>query len=177
MNNNIEIRELETGYQLEILVNDYTDSKMLNGKNGKFIENIPKPVWEEAINKSNSIQLLIDHCPYVDVADSITLEARDNGVYAVATLTNKAKGLYKSIKETGANGISFGFKSLSDSWNGIKRTINSMELKEVSILMTKNPAYKNTMVECRDIENRDILIPYSNIDIKRKRLHLYSYMD
>ena len=166
-NNKIELRELEQGYQLEILVNDYRDSKMLTGMNGNFIENIPMDVWKKTISSSNNVELLVDHSPYVNVADKIELEAREDGIYAIATLSDKAKNLYDGIKEHGANGISFGFRAINDTWNGIKRTINEMDLFEISILMTKQPAYNGGYAEVRNIE-----VPYNSIDIKRKRLEL-----
>lgn len=166
-NNKIELRELEEGYQLEILVNDYRDSKMLYGKNGKFIENIPREVWQNAINSNNTIELLVDHSPYVNVADKIELDAREDGVYAIATLTHKARNLYESIKSNGANGISFGFRALKDTWNGFKRTVNQMELFEISILMTKQPAYNGGYAEVRNIE-----VPYNKLSILKKQLSI-----
>lgn len=166
--NKIEIRELNNGYQLEILVNSYQDSRMLQGKNGKFIENIPKETWKNAITKNPNIELLIDHSPYVNVAENIELDVREDGVYAIATLTNKAKNLYESIKSNGVNGISFGFKAINDTWNGFKRTINEMELFEISILMNKQPAYNGGYAEVRNIE-----IPYNSLRLKRKFISLY----
>ena len=166
--NKIEIREIEQGYQLEILVNDYRDSKLLNGKNGQFIENVPRETWQKAIEGNNDIQLLVDHSPYVNVAESMKFEVRNDGVYAIATLTEKAKTLYNSIKENGTSGISFGFKAIKDTWNGIKRTINEMHLFEISILMTKQPAYSGGYAEVRNIE-----VPYNNIEILRRKVSLY----
>lgn len=167
INNKIEIREIEHGYQLEILVNNYKDSKLLNGKNGKFIENIPKETWENAINENTNIELLVDHSPYVNVCETMKLEARQDGVYAIATLADKAKTLYNSIKENGASGISFGFKAIKDTWSGIKRTITEMHLFEISILMTKQPAYNGGYAEVRNIE-----IPYNKTNIMRIKLSL-----
>lgn len=141
---------------------------MLNGKNGKFIENIPKKVWENAINSNPNIELLVDHSPYVNVAETMKLETREDGVYAIATLTDKAKTLYNSIKENGASGISFGFKAIKDTWNGIKRTINEMDLFEISILMTKRPAYSGGYAEVRNIA-----IPYNKIELLKRKLDLY----
>lgn len=164
----IEVREIENGYQLEILVNDYRDSKLLTGKNGHFIENIPQETWQKAIEGNNDIQLLIDHSPYVNVAESMKFEIRNDGVYAIATLTEKAKTLYNSIKENGTSGISFGFKAIKDTWNGIKRSINEMHLFEISILMSKQPAYSGGYAETRNID-----IPYTSLDIKRRKLILY----
>lgn len=168
LNSKIEIREFEQGYQLEILVNDYRDSKILNGINGKFIENIPREVWQKAIDSNNNVELLVDHSPYVNVSEKIEFDIREDGVYAIATLTDKAKNLYNSIKEYGANGISFGFRCVSDTWNGIKRTINEMDLFEISILMTKQPAYSGGKAECRNIE-----VPYTKIVFLKKKLDLY----
>lgn len=166
--NKIEIREFEQGYQLEILVNDFRDSKMLTGNNGKFTENILKETWENAITTNANIELLVDHSPYVNVAEKLEFQIREDGVYSIATLTNKAKNLYESIKEHGANGISFGFKATKDTWNGIKRTINEMQLFEISILMTKQPAYNGGYAEVRNIE-----IPYTSLETKKKKLELY----
>ncbi|MDU4750282.1 MAG: HK97 family phage prohead protease [Clostridium butyricum] len=166
-NNKIEIRELETSYQLEILVNDYRDSKMLTGKNGKFIENVPQETWIRATEKNKNVELLIDHSPYVNVADELKFDVREDGVYAIATLSDKAKTLYDSIKEYGARGISFGFQCVNETWNGIKRTINDMQLFEISILMNKEPAYNGGYAECRNIE-----VPYNRIDMMKKRLEL-----
>lgn len=167
-NSKIELRELEQGYQLEILVNDYRDSKLIYGKNGKFIENIPMEVWQKAITSNSNIELLVDHSPYVNVAENIKLDARKDGVYAIATLTNKAKNLYESIKANGANGISFGFITINDTWNGIRRTITEMDLFEISILMTKQPAYNGGYAEVRNIE-----VPYNSLLVKKKKLELY----
>jgi len=141
---------------------------LLNGKNGKFIENIPKKVWENAINSNPNIELLVDHSPYVNVAETMKLETREDGVYAIATLTDKAKTLYNSIKENGASGISFGFKALKDTWNGIKRTIDEMNLFEISILMTKQPAYNGGYAEVRNIE-----VPNNKIELLKRKLNLY----
>ncbi|WP_291570829.1 HK97 family phage prohead protease [Clostridium sp. UBA4548] len=168
LNNKIEVRELECGYQLEILVNDYRDSRMLKGKNGQFIENVPQETWKKAIEENREIQLFIDHLPYVDVAETMKFEVREDGVYAIATLTEKAKNLYHSIKENGANGVSFGFKAIKDTWSGIKRTINEMQLFEISILMTKQPAYFGTLAEVRNVE-----VPYNKVEILKRRLALY----
>lgn len=167
LNNKIELRELKNGYELEILVNSYQDSRVLDGKNGKFIENIPMSTWQKAIKENRNIELLVDHSPYVNVAENIKFDVREDGVYAIATLTNKAKNLYESIKSNGANGISFGFRAINDTWNGIKRTINQMDLFEISILMTKQPAYNGSYAETRNIE-----VPYNIINIRKMKLSL-----
>ena len=121
----------------------------------------------KAIKENRNIELLVDHSPFVNVAEKIEFDIREDGVYAIATLTNKAKNLYESIKSNGANGISFGFRAINETWNGIKRTINQMELFEISILMTKQPAYNGGYAEVRNIE-----IPYNIVNIRKFKLSL-----
>lgn len=172
LENQVEVRELESGYEVEILVNSYNDSKALQGKNGKFIENIPKETWKKAVEENSNIELLVDHSPYVNVAENIKFDVREDGVYAIATLSSKAKNLYESIKEYGAKGVSFGFIAINDSWNGIKRTVNEMQLFEVSILMDKNPAYNGNTVSAREECRENIEVPVDKLKFMRMRLEL-----
>lgn len=100
--NKIEVRELEDGkLQLEILVNDFRESRMLHGKNGKFIENIKPEAFAKAIEESSNIELYVDHESHVNLADNIILEVRQDGLYAIVDLIPQAKSLYNTIKEKG----------------------------------------------------------------------------
>ena len=170
--NNIEIRELQDN-ELKIVckVNDYGLSKEMIDKQGrKFKEIVPKDTWEKAINEN--VKFYYNHKPYFELADSIELKAENDGVYLYATLKDTEKGLYEAIKDGLITGMSFGFKAIKDTFNHVgnylQRTIEDMELFEVSIL-DKTPAYNNTLVEAREL---NIPIDYT---IKRKRLNLYQY--
>ncbi|GEP66345.1 hypothetical protein CBE01nite_41130 [Clostridium beijerinckii] len=169
--NKLEVRELENGkLQLEILVNDFRESRMLQGKNGKFIENIKPEAFKKAIGSNANIELYVDHENYVNLADNMMLEVREDGLYAIVDLIPQARSLYNTIKEKGANGISFGFECLKDVWNGCKRTIEELKLFEISILMSKSPAYWGGYAEARSM----IEIPqYDLCEMRKKRLELY----
>lgn len=171
----LEIRELSQDGSLLVTckVNDYSLSKTLRGINGEFKEQIPKEVWQRAIeqNKEN-IKVFYNHQDIIDIADKVEFRIEDDGVYADVVLSDKAQGLYEKIKNGLCTGMSFGFKALKQKFenvgNFVKRTIESMELFEVSIL-DKEPAYYNTSVECRSIE---IPNTYNFIEIEKMRLEL-----
>lgn len=172
--NKIEVRELENGkLQLEILVNDFRESRMLKGKNGKFIENIKPEAFAKAIEESSNIELYVDHESHVNLADNMILEVREDGLYAIVDLIPQAKSLYNTIKEKGANGISFGFECLKDIWNGCKRTVEELRLFEISILLSKSPAYWGGYAEARSM----VEVPNNSLyEIRKKRLELYKYI-
>lgn len=171
--NNIEIRELQDN-ELRIVckVNDYGLSKEMIDKQGRrFKEIVPKDTWEKAINEN--VKFYYNHKPYFELANSVELRAEEDGVYLYATLKDTERGLYQAVKDGLITGMSFGFRALKDRFNYIgnylQRTIEDMELFEVSIL-DKTPAYNNTLVEAREL---NIPIDYT---IKRKRLNLYQYL-
>lgn len=167
----IEVRELENGrLQLEILVNNFGDSRMLHGKNGKFIENIKPEAFKKAIESNSNIELYVDHENYVNLADNMILEVREDGLYAIVDLIPQARSLYNTIKEKGANGISFGFECLRDVWNGCKRTVEELRLFEISILLSKSPAYWGGYAEVRSM----VEVPHNPLyDLRKKQLDLY----
>ena len=163
----LEVRELDNSSLLVCKVNDYGVSKELRGKNGAFREVVPKETWQKAINEN--VKFYYNHKPYFELAEKVELRAEEDGVYIYATLKDSEKGLYDAVKDGLITGMSFGFRALKDSFkqvgNYLERTIEDMELFEVSIL-DKEPAYNNTMVEAREL-----YIPV-DLEIKRKRLEL-----
>lgn len=170
-----EFRALEGGKQVKARVNDYTLSKELRGKNGKFREIISREVWTRAIEKANNnIKVFINHSPYVDIMENVELRAEDDGVYLYGTLLDKAENVHKAIKEGKINGVSFGFRALKDSFKQaiggyMERHIEDMELFEVSLLDVE-PAYFNTCVEARALE-----LPV-NTTIRQRQLNLLKMM-
>lgn len=166
-----EIRNLvDNSLSIVCKVNDYTLSKELRGKNGSFRELVPKDTWQKAIEENPDVKFYYNHKDYFELADSIKLTAEDDGVYLYATLKESEKGLYQAIKDGLISGMSFGFQSLKDTWQTVgsfmQRTINDMNLFEVSIL-DKTPAYNGTVAEVREL-----LIPFNDIEIKKKKLEL-----
>lgn len=168
----IELRALE-GEDMKVVakVNDYNLSKSLRGKNGEFREQIDKTVWMKAIEKVQNLKVFYNHQNKINLAKEVSLRAEEDGVYADITLFENARGLYDAIKNGQATGMSFGFRALKDSWeqfgNFVKRSIEDMELFEISILDVA-PAYNGTQVYTRAVE-----VPFQNdLDMRRKQLEL-----
>lgn len=170
----IEVRELEGGkLQLEILVNDYMESRMLQGKNGNFIENIKPEAFKNAIEENFNIELYVDHENHVNLAKNMNLEVREDGLYAIVDLIPQARNIYNTIKEKGASGISFGFECLKDIWNGCKRTVEELRLFEISILLSKSPDYWGGYAETRSM----VEVPENLLyEIRKRQLELYKLM-
>lgn len=175
---NVEFRQFDD-QKLKIVckVNNYQLSKELRGKNGTFKEQISREVWQNAIDKNKDIKFYYNHKPYFELARNIELRAEDDGVYLYATLKESEKGLYEAIKDGLIEGMSFGFRSLKDSFdkvgNFVKRTIEDMDVFEVSILDVE-PAYFGTLAEVRQLD-----IPIINnltYNIRKRRLNLYKVM-
>lgn len=173
----LEFRELSQDGSLLVSckVNDYGLSKTLRGLNGEFKEQISKEVWQRAIeqNKDN-IKVFYNHQDIINVADKVDFRIEDDGIYADVILSDKAEGLYNKVKSGLCTGMSFGFRALKDKFenvgNFVKRTIEKMELFEISIL-DSTPAYNNTSVEARSIE-----IPNMHfIQIEKLKLELLKY--
>lgn len=170
--NNIEVREFEDN-SLKIIarVNNYGLSKELRDRNGRtFREIVPRDTWEKAINPD--IKFYYNHKNYFELADSVELRAENDGVYLYATLKDSERGLYQAIKDGLITGMSFGFRAIKDSFNHVgnylQRTIEKMELFEVSIL-DKEPAYYNTMVEARELA----LPKLFDMELEKRKLELY----
>lgn len=157
---NLEVRA-KAGKDLEVTckVNDYGYSKFLtNNKLGRFIEKITKPVWERAIAKATNVQAHYDHQNYINIAESISLRAEEDGVYADIKFFENARGIYEAVKKGLISQMSFGFRALKDKVieNGdyVERHIEDMELLEVSLLDVE-AAYKNTAINVRALEEED----------------------
>lgn len=156
--NFLEIRALENkDNELKIIakVNDYSLSKELSDLKGtKFREQICKGAWEKAIAKVNNLKVYFNHQPEVSIAKEVSLKAKNDGVYAEITLIENARGLYKKILDGLTTGMSFGFKTLKDTFvdtgNYLQRKIEDFELFEISIL-DKEPAYFGTAVNIRNL--------------------------
>ena len=107
---------------------------------------------------------------------TLTLDKRADGLYFKATLnTNLGKDVYTAIKAGDITGCSFGFYCNGDTTENTEeyslRTITSIsELSDISIV--DNPAYQQTTVEARSI---DELNKQRKDDIQRARLILLTF--
>lgn len=182
---NFEIRAIDTdgSLKLEIRVNAYNWSERIKVGSKMFREQWDKQAFEKATSKGNEIELWLNHDKKRGaIGKIIGSEVRENGWYVQAELNEEYRYLYDKAKKGWLNGISFGFVCLDDIWNetNTERKVKDAEIREVSILDGKRPAYRATSIEARSedsevIEQREFIDFKNTIeyrDILRKKLNL-----
>jgi HK97 family phage major capsid protein/HK97 family phage prohead protease len=131
------------------------------GVTKRFKEKIAKGAFSSAIKKAkNDIDFLAEHDSKKILAStrngSLNLTEDEQGLFmsAVITPTSYGRDYYELIKSGIHRNMSFGFKTVRDSWKNIgsglfERTIEELELFEVSVV--KDPAYSQSTIAARGI--------------------------
>lgn len=153
---------------------------LTNPKNGRqFRETIAPGVFAKAINNASRIDFLSQHdkTQILSTTDnhSLQLQETEKGLEMRADIssTTWGKDTFQLIKDGIVKGMSFGMRVSDDNWSmgsdGIPmRTINGINLFEISAV--RNPAYKSSEIEARDIDViNDIEIP-DNIEERSEKL-------
>lgn len=156
---------IEANEDGSMTVNGYVNmteqfSEML-GRNEQFKEKISRGAFKRAIEKAKEIHFLAEHDNSKILAstrnDSLQLSEDANGLYMSATVapTSWGKDYYELIKSGILKNMSFGFRSIKDSWKKttqgyFERTIHELELFEVSVV--KDPAYSQSSISARGID-------------------------
>lgn len=153
---------------------------LTNPKNGRqFRETIAPGVFAKAINNASRIDFLSQHdkTQILSTTDnkSLQLQETEKGLEMRADIssTTWGKDTFQLIKDGIIKGMSFGMRVSDDNWSmgsdGIPmRTINGINLFEISAV--RNPAYKSSEIEARDIDViNDIEIP-DNIEERSEKL-------
>ncbi|WP_368906738.1 phage major capsid protein [Bacillus wiedmannii] len=148
-------------------------SEML-GRNEKFKEKISRGAFKRAIEKAKEIHFLAEHDGEKILSStrngSLELSEDANGLYmsAIITPTSWGKDYYELIKSGILKNMSFGFRSIKDSWKKVEgyfeRIVHELELFEVSVV--KDPAYSQSSISARGIDIvEDVEVPS---EVKRK---------
>ncbi|MGX5587128.1 phage major capsid protein [Bacillus thuringiensis] len=153
------------------------------GATKRFVEKIAKGAFSRAIQStSKDIDFLAEHKGDLILAStrngSLRLTEDNQGLYMEATIasTSWGKDYYELINSGILRNMSFGFRTIKDSWrlletNLYERTIEELELFEVSVV--KNPAYSQSTIAARGIDLvKEIEIPKevkTNNQLKEKR--------
>ncbi|MED3036079.1 phage major capsid protein [Bacillus thuringiensis] len=155
---------IEANEDGSMTVNGYVNkteqfSEML-GRNEKFKERISRGAFKRAIEKAKEIHFLAEHDGEKILSStrngSLELSEDANGLYMSATITPTSwgKDYYELIKSGILKNMSFGFRSIKDSWKKVEvyfeRTIHELELFEVSVV--KDPAYSQSSISARGID-------------------------
>lgn len=129
----------------------------------EFVEVIADGAFDETL-RSNTIKALYnhntDHVIGSTKSGTLRLESDDVGLRFEIDLPNTQVGndLYESVKRGDIDGNSFGFRVNKDKWSDfekdgkkiMKRTLLEIDLFEIS--PTAFPAYEDTEVDCRSLE-------------------------
>ncbi|WP_180229361.1 phage major capsid protein [Bacillus pseudomycoides] len=151
------------------------------GSTKRFVEKIAKGAFAQAIKNAKEIDFLAEHDAKKILSStrngSLQLREDNQGLYLEATIVPTSYGIdtYELIKSGIFQNMSFGFKTLSDSWkslgNGLfERTITELALYEVSVV--KNPAYSQSTIAARGINLiEDVEIPSLAENKKEEEKH------
>ena len=129
----------------------------LHGKITTFLERIKAGVFRSALKRNDEVFVLLNHDAERVLASTkegtAKLEEDNIGLRAEITITDKE--VVQKAREGKLTGWSFGFIANDDEvrveGENEVRTVNDMELIEVSILDdTKSPAYYGTSIEARE---------------------------
>nr|WP_239500267.1 phage major capsid protein [Bacillus pseudomycoides] len=134
-------------------------SEVLGGTK-RFVEKIAKGAFAQAIKNAKEVSFLAEHDSKKILAstrnNSLKLIEDEIGLYMEATITPTSwgKDYYELINSGILRNMSFGFRTISDSWkalgNGLhERTIEELLLYEVSVV--KDPAYSQSTIAARGI--------------------------
>ncbi len=163
------------------------DSKPIPCINGKFIEQIEPRAFDKALNKTDNVNLLLNHDENRKLGSTkegnLELFEDNIGLRAICTITDK--DVIEKARKGELRGWSFGFAVDKDRWEDTnkgyqRRYVEDLELFEVSILDNrKNPAYAGTSIEMREdkeiiYENRYSAANVESIN-KREILSYFKY--
>ncbi|MED0667743.1 phage major capsid protein [Bacillus badius] len=147
-------------------------SEILGGTK-RFIEKIAKGAFAQAIKSSQKdIDFLAEHDSKKILAStrngSLQLKEDESGLFmqAIITPTSWGRDYYELINSGMLRNMSFGFRTIKDSWKRIEanlheRTIEELELFEVSVV--KDPAYSQSTIAARGIDLIEEVIVPSNV--------------
>ena len=147
------------------------DSKPLRGKDGVFVEKVKAGVFARALKRAKmckqEVRVLLNHDYNRELSSTAeeSTELREDNIGLRCAFETRDANIVESAKAGNLTGWSFGFVCLKDEKREIDgvvhRELLDIELREVTILDRRIPAYNGTSVELRDtgddyIEVRDI---------------------
>lgn len=176
---NSELRSNEDGSMtVSGYVNKTGQLSEVLGTSKRFKEKINRGAFERAIQTAKrDIDFLAEHNSKLILAstrnDSLTLREDEQGLFMEARIspTTWGKDYYQLINDGILQNMSFGFRTVKDSWKSIQpglyeRTIDDLELFEVSVV--RDPAYSQSTIASRGIDLvEDVEIPNELMEEER----------
>lgn len=120
-----------------------------------FYERIREKTFARALEKGENILFKFNHGRTIGDTKSGSLKLEEDSIGLKAEATTDDPEVRQAAQEGKLTGWSFGFLAKKATWENAgrydRRTIDEMDLKEVSIL-TKTPAYIGTSIEMRSYD-------------------------
>lgn len=120
-----------------------------------FYERIREKTFARALEKGENILFKFNHGRTIGDTESGSLKLEEDSIGLRAEATTDDPEIRQAAQEGRLTGWSFGFHAKKATWENAgrydRRTIDEMDLKEVSIL-TKTPAYIGTSIEMRSYD-------------------------
>lgn len=120
-----------------------------------FYERIREKTFARALEKGENILFKFNHGRTIGDTASGSLKLEEDSIGLKAEATTDDPEVRQAAQEGKLTGWSFGFLAKKAAWENAgrydRRTIEEMDLKEVSIL-TKTPAYIGTSIEMRSYD-------------------------
>lgn len=130
------------------------ESRVMPSMRGKFVEVVEPGTFGKALQRNDNIELRFNHTKVLGSTKDGALQLfEDNiGLRAIATVTDT--DVMEKARNKELRGWSFGFYANKDTWEDTgkgyqRRFLEDIDLKEVSILAGKTPAYIATSIEQR----------------------------
>lgn len=147
---------------------------------GGFREKISPGAFTATLEKGDDVRALIDHDSgkVLGRNKSGTLKLEQNTKGLKATIkpadTNAGRDIITSLNRGDIDGMSFGFRTITDKWETINgeeiRTLEEVQLFDVSVVTY--PAYTDTSVAVRSLEQAKEAAKPKTLETLRMRLML-----
>jgi HK97 family phage prohead protease len=121
---------------------------------GKVTETIRAGAFAESLATRRDVVALIDHDPTRVLArtrsGTLRLHEDARGLAFAIDMpdTQAAHDVLALVQRGDIGGMSFGFRAKDDKWQGDRRELRAVDLREISVVSAW-PAYENTIVEAR----------------------------
>lgn len=129
------------------------ESKPIPSVRGSFVEKIQPGAFQRSLERRENVDLLLNHDKNRKLGSTsdgnLELFEDSIGLRAICTVTDPE--VIEKAKNKQLRGWSFGFYAEKDHWEEQKRTVEELDLFEVTIVdNTRAPAYIATSIEMRD---------------------------
>lgn len=129
------------------------ESKPIPSVRGSFVEKIQPGAFQRSLERRENVDLLLNHDKNRKLGSTsdgnLELFEDNIGLRAICTVTDPE--VIEKAKNKQLRGWSFGFYAEKDHWEEQKRTVEELDLFEVTIVdNTRAPAYIATSIEMRD---------------------------